>query len=62
MSNRDTGFLALRRFLAVERYCQSSQPPSTHPARNSRPDWTAGQASTPDPRFGSRAPARPRHG
>jgi hypothetical protein len=61
MSKRDIGYLALGRFLAVERYCQSSQPSSPHRARSSRPDWNAGQASTPDSRIGSRAPARPQH-
>lgn len=62
MSNRDIGFLALGRFLAVERYCQSSQPSSSHPARSPRPDRTGGHVDTPDSRSGSRAPARPQHG
>jgi hypothetical protein len=41
MRNRDTGVLALGRFLAVERYCQSTHPSPTHlPVRSSRPDGT----------------------
>jgi hypothetical protein len=57
MRNRDTGVLALGRFLAVERYCQSTLPSSTHPpVRRSRP------AATPVPPSGSRPPARPAHG
>jgi len=31
MSNRDLGFVALGRFLAVERYLESQEPPSTEP-------------------------------
>jgi hypothetical protein len=50
MSNRDAGFLALGRFLAVERYCQSSQPSSTHPVRIPHPSRTGGHANPPDPR------------
>jgi hypothetical protein len=37
MSNRDVGFLALGRFLAVERYCQSTQP--SRAAKVGRADW-----------------------
>ena len=59
MSSRDVGVLALGRFLAVERYCQASQPPSAHPVRSPRPDRTGGHADTPAPRTGARAPARP---
>jgi hypothetical protein len=62
MSNREIGFVALGRFLAVERYCQSSQPSSPHPARSSRPGWAVGRAGAPDARTGARAAARPRHG
>jgi hypothetical protein len=52
MSSRDVGVLALGRFLAVERYCQSDQP-SAHPMRRPRPDRTGGDAGTPDSRRGS---------
>jgi hypothetical protein len=39
MGRRDVGVLALGRFLAVERYCQSTQPSSTHhPVPSSGPD------------------------
>ena len=37
MSNRDVGFLALGRFLAVERYCQSPRPQRA--AKVGRADW-----------------------
>ena len=47
MSSRDAGFLALGRFLAVERYRQSSPPSSTHPVRGSRPTPAGGPAGTP---------------
>ncbi|HWC40879.1 MAG TPA: hypothetical protein VHK02_02720 [Actinomycetota bacterium] len=57
MRNRDTGVLALGRFLAVEQYCQSTQPFSTHPpVRRSPP------AGMPVPPSGARPPARPAHG
>ena len=48
MRNRDSGVLALGRFLAVEWYCQSTQPSSTHPpVRRSRP--AGGPAAPPPP-------------
>ena len=53
MSKRDVGFLALGRFLAVERYCQSSQPGSTHPIPGPRPPRTGRRADAPDLRLGS---------
>ena len=63
MHNRDIGALALGRFLAVERYCQSAHSPSTHsPVPSSRPDPIGGPAATPVPASGSRAPAWPGHG
>jgi hypothetical protein len=44
MGNRDAGVLALGRFLAVERYCQSAQPPSTHhPVPTSGPAPSTGR-------------------
>ena len=49
MRNRDTGVLALGRFLAVERYCQSTQPSSIHPpVRGRRPDRTGAPAPLAD--------------
>jgi hypothetical protein len=61
MRNRHTGVLALGRFLAVEQYCQSTQPFSTHPpVRRSPP--AGGPAGTPVRPSGSRPPARPAHG
>jgi hypothetical protein len=60
MSNRDVGVLALGRFLAVERYCQSSQPSSTHPAGGPHPDRGGGHAGSPGSSGGSWAPAPPR--
>jgi hypothetical protein len=62
MSKRDVGYLTLGRFLVVERYCQSSQPSSTHPAQSPRPDRTGSHPNKPDASSGSRAPARPHHG
>ena len=64
MRNRDHGVLALGRFLAVDRYCQSTQPTSTHHlVPGARPDRTGGPAGTPAARAsGARAPARPEHG
>jgi hypothetical protein len=63
MRNRDAGVLALGRFLAVERYCQSTQPFSAHhPLPSSRPDRTGGPAGLPAQGGRSRAPARPEHG
>jgi hypothetical protein len=60
MSSRDLGFVALGRFLVVERYCEAHQPSSTQPARSPRPDRTGGAVGTPASGSGSRAPARPR--
>jgi hypothetical protein len=62
MRNRDTGVLALGRFLAVERYCQATLPSTHPPLPSSRPGRTGGRAATPVPANGSRAPARPEHG
>jgi hypothetical protein len=58
MSSRDLGFVALGRFLVVERYCEAHQPPSAHPAGSPRPGRTGGAAGTPASGSGSRAPAR----
>jgi hypothetical protein len=56
MSNRDYGFVALGRFLVVERYYEAHQPLSTRPVWTPRPDRTGGDAGRP----ASRAPAQPR--
>jgi hypothetical protein len=62
MRNRDFAFVALGRFLVVERYCEAQQPSSTNHLRSSGPGRTGGQADKPDSRSGARAPARPQHG
>jgi hypothetical protein len=62
MSNRDFGFNALGRFLAVERYRESHQPSlSTQPLRISGAGRTGGDAGKAESRTGSRAPARLQH-
>ena len=58
MSSRDVGVLALGRFLAVERYCQSSQPSSPHPVRS--PDRRSHRHAAPQEQLP--APARPWRG
>jgi hypothetical protein len=62
MRTREFGFVAISRFVAVERYCQSHQPSSTHPRQSSGVDRTGGHANNQDRRSGSQAPARPEHG
>ena len=62
MSNRDFGCTALGRFLAVERYIESHQPPSTDPRLSPPAERTGRYADTPDSRSGLRAPARSQHG
>jgi hypothetical protein len=57
MSNRDLGFLALGRFLAVERYRETCLEPSTQQLRAPRPDRTGGHADTSGSRSGSWTPA-----
>jgi hypothetical protein len=59
MSSRDIGFVALGRFLVVERYCEAHQPSPTRPARSPRPDRTGGDAGRPAAASGSRAPTQP---
>jgi hypothetical protein len=61
MSNRDFAVVALGRFLVVERYCETSLSSSTDQVRSPRPDRTGDDADKPDPRSGSRAPARPQN-
>jgi hypothetical protein len=59
MGNRDLAFVALGRFLVVERYCEAHQPSSTYPLRSPGPDRTGRHADKPDSTSGPRAPARP---
>jgi hypothetical protein len=64
MHSRDFGLTTLGRFLAVECYRESHQPPSTHSLRTSAADRTAGNAGKPDSGNaggGSPTPARPQH-
>ncbi len=62
MRTHNVGLTAMARFVAVERYCQSHEPFSTHTTPGSGPDRTGGHADKSDSRSGSRAPARPQHG
>jgi hypothetical protein len=57
MSNRDLGFIALGRCLAVERYRETCLSSSTEQLRAPGPAQTGGRAGTSDSRSGSRAPA-----
>jgi hypothetical protein len=58
MTSRDAGFVALGRFLVVERYCEAHQQSSTSPVPSPR-DRTGGDAGKPASRSGPRAPAQP---
>jgi hypothetical protein len=60
MRNRDFGFTALGRFLAVEQYFETQLTYSTDP-RSPGAGRTAGPTRKPDSRSGTRAPAAPRH-
>ena len=60
MSSRDFGFVALGRFLAVERYRETCLSSSVSQLRGPGPDRTGGRADKPGSSSGSRAPARPR--
>ena len=62
MSNRDFGFVALGRFLAVERYRETQLSASTGWLPGSSLDRTGGYADKSGLRSGSQAPARPAHG
>jgi hypothetical protein len=61
MRNRDFGFVALGRFLAVEQYYETQLTYSTDPRRSPGADRTAGPTREPDSRSGTRTPAAPRH-
>jgi hypothetical protein len=60
VTNREVAVVALGRFLVVERYRETHQPPSTHhPLRGPGEERTGEHASGSDAGSGSRAPARP---
>jgi hypothetical protein len=59
MSHRDFAFVAVGRFLAVERYRETQLSSPTHRPWSAGPDRTGGHADKPDSRSGSRAPGRP---
>jgi hypothetical protein len=61
MRNRDFGFVALGRFLAVEQYYETQLTDSTDRRRSPGADRTAGPARKPDSTSGTRTPAAPRH-
>jgi hypothetical protein len=60
MSNRDFAFVALGRFLVVERYCETCLSSSTDQLRTPGPDRPGGNADKPDTGSVSRAAARSR--
>jgi hypothetical protein len=62
MRSRDFGFVALGRFLVVEQYIQTHQPPSTHPLQGSGVDRTERHAHQPDRTSRSQTPGRRQHG
>jgi hypothetical protein len=62
MSNRDFTFVALGRFMVVERYRETCQPASAGQLPGRGPDRTGTHPGKPGSRSGSRAPGRPQHG
>jgi hypothetical protein len=62
MRTREFGFVAVSRFMAVERYRETCPPSSTHLLQGSGHDRTGGQADRRDRTSGASAPARPEHG
>ncbi len=44
MSTQSLGIVSLERFLAVERYRQTHQEPSTHPSRTAQPSGPGSRA------------------
>jgi hypothetical protein len=62
MRTRAIGFVAVERFMAVERYYQSHQSPSTQPLPGSGLDRAGGHAHQPDRTSRSQTPARRQHG
>ena len=60
MSSRDFGFVAMGRFLVVERYRETCLSSSASQLRAPGPDRTGGHAGKPGSSSGSRAPAQPR--
>jgi hypothetical protein len=61
MRNRDFGFIALGRFLAVEQYYETQLTYAIDLGRRPGADQTAGPTRTPDSRSSTRSPAAPRH-
>ncbi|HEY6590827.1 MAG TPA: hypothetical protein VI751_07320 [Actinomycetota bacterium] len=62
MSNRDFAFVALGRFMVVERYREICQPASAGQLPGRGPDRTGAHPGKPGSGSGSRAPGRPQHG
>jgi hypothetical protein len=60
MSSRDFGFVALGRFLVVERYRETCLSSSVSQLRVPSLDRSGGHTDTSGSRSGSQAPARPR--
>jgi hypothetical protein len=62
MSHRDFAFVAVGRFLAVERYRETQLSSPTHRPGSAGPDRTGGHTDRQGSSSGPRAPARPRQG
>jgi hypothetical protein len=62
MSNRDFAFVALGRFMVVERYRETCQPASAGQLPGRGLDRTGTRPGKPGSRSGSRAAGRPQHG
>jgi hypothetical protein len=61
MRSRHFTFVSLERFLVVEQYWQSHQPPAARPLRGGM-DRTGDHAGRPGTSSGPRAAARDHHG
>jgi hypothetical protein len=62
MSHRDFAFVAVGRFLAVERYRETQLSSPTHRPWSAGPARSGGHADKSGSSSGPRTPARPRHG
>ena len=62
MSNREFAFVALGRFMVVERYRETCRPASAGQPPGRGPDRTGTHPGKPGSRSGSRAPGRPQRG
>jgi hypothetical protein len=60
MTSRDFGFVALGRFLVVERYRETCLAAGASQLRGPGPDRTGGHAGKPGSSSVSRTPVRPR--